>query len=318
MLRVRLLDAPDGRPEILALRALKLGDLLVAVPALHAVRRSNPEHRLVLAVPPWLDEIVDLVDGVHALLPTPGLDHPLAVEPGRIDTAINLHGCGPESNGLLEAIGARRRIGHKAKGWNGPRWVDGIHERVRWARLVEAHGMPADPDEVWLLQPGETPRPGAAVVHVGAFYGSRRWPTERFAEVAKWLDREGLETILTGSVAERPRALEVAARAGLPDARVAAGTGSLRELAAVIAGARIVISADTGAAHLASAYATPSVVLFGPASPGEWGPPPGPHTVLTDSGLRRGDTFGADPDPALLAVTADQVIAAARALLAEA
>ena len=41
-----------------------------------------------------------------------------------------------------------------------------------------------------------------------------------------------------------------------------------------------------------------------------WGPPPGPHTVLTDASLRLGDTFAADPDPALLAVSADDVLSA--------
>ena len=65
-----------------------------------------------------------------------------------------------------------------------------------------------------------------------------------------------------------------------------------------------------GAAHLASAYGTPSVVLFGPAPPEIWGPPPGPHIVLTRAELRRGDTFAHRPDPALLAVTVQDVLAA--------
>lgn len=315
--RVRLIAEPDGRPEILALRALKLGDLLVAVPALHAIRRAYPGHRLVLAVPGWLDPIVDLVAGVGALLPTAGLDHPLSIEHGRIDVAVNLHGRGPESDGLLDAIGARQVLGHRGRGRAGPEWVDGIHERVRWARLASAHGMPADPDEVWLEHPGNSDSDGAAVVHVGAFYGSRQWPAERFARVAAALDRVGLEVLLTGSGRERDRALEVAGQAGLPERQVLAGQSTLRQLAAVIAGARVVISADTGAAHLASAYAVPSVVLFGPAPPGEWGPPPGPHIVLTNESVRKGDTFGSEPDPALLAVSADDVLKATASLLGE-
>lgn len=316
--RVRLIADPDGTPELLALRALKLGDLLVAVPALHAIRRAHPEHRLVLAVPPWLDPIVDLVTGVDALLPAPGLDHPLAIEPGRIDTVVNLHGSGPESNSLLEALRPRRRLGHRGPGWEGPEWVDGMHERERWARLVTEHGMPADPHEVWLQHPGASVNDGAAVVHVGAFYGSRQWPPQRFAQVAQALDAAGLDVVLTGSAGERDRALEVARLAGLAEGSVLAGRSTLRELAAVIAAARVVVSADTGAAHLASAYAVPSVVLFGPAPPAEWGPPPGPHIVLTDESLRRGDTFGEEPDPALLAVTAAAVLEGVSALLATA
>jgi hypothetical protein len=46
----------------------------------------------------------------------------------------------------------------------------------------------------------------------------------------------------------------------------------------------------------------------------EWGPPPGPHIVLTDASVRVGETFAAEPDPALLAVIPDQVLAAAARL----
>lgn len=98
---------------------------------------------------------------------------------------------------------------------------------------------------------------------------------------------------------------------------VLAGRQSLDQLAAVVADARAVVSVDTGAAHLATAYARPSVVLFGPAPPEEWGPPSdGRHVVLTDARLRRGDAFSDAPDPALLAVRSRDVLAALRDLLA--
>jgi ADP-heptose:LPS heptosyltransferase len=101
----------------------------------------------------------------------------------------------------------------------------------------------------------------------------------------------------------------VAARAGLPEGSVVAGHLDLTGFAALVAAARLVITADTGAAHLASAYRTPSVVVFGPAPPEEWGPPGGgPHIVLTRAELRRGDAFADEPDPALLAVSAREVI----------
>lgn len=318
----------DHPPVLLALRALKLGDLLVAVPALHAVRRHRPDHHLVLAVPGWLEPVVDLVDGVDALLPTPGLDAPLPLGPGSVDTVLNLHGNGPESRGMLDALDAPHRLGHRwpphgtrpalgagepgAPSWDGPEWQDGMLERARWARLVTAHGMPADPDEVWLRDPGPTDRPGATVVHVGAFYGSRAWPVERFAAVARALADDGADVVLTGGTADVPRATEVARLAGLDDHHLLAGRTGLREVAALVAAADLVVSVDTGVAHLASAFATPSVVIFGPAPVEEWGPPPGPHVVLTDARLRRGDTFGDEPDPALLAVTAADVLDAAR------
>jgi ADP-heptose:LPS heptosyltransferase len=314
---VEILDQPDGRPELLALRALKLGDLLVAVPALHGIRRACPDHRLVLAVPQWLEPIVDLVGGVDALLPTPGLDDPLPLPPGRVDIAVNLHGNGAESRSLLERLVPRRRVGHRSPAWDGPEWQDGILERERWARLVTAHGMPADPEDVALLAPPRpSVAPGCVVVHVGAFYGSRQWPVDRFAQVVRELTAAGERVILTGSQSERARALETAGQAGLTDDAVQAGVLGLGEFAALVAEARLVVTADTGAAHLASAYVRPSVVIFGPAPPEEWGPPAsGPHIVLTDASLRRGDAFGSEPDPALLAVTPADVMGAVAQLL---
>lgn len=299
-------------PELLVLRALKLGDLLVAVPAIHAVRRARPEHRLILAVPGWLRPIVDLIGGVDELHPTPGLNEPLAIAPGHINTAINMHGNGPESRGVIAALQATHVIAH---GGRDPAWIDGILERQRWVRLVEAFGMPGDLDDVAINRP-EVPAavPGGVVVHVGAFYGSRQWPIERFAAVCRALLGDGRPVVLTGSEAERQRAVAVAHLAGLPSEAVQAGRMGLAEFAAQIAGASLVISADTGAAHLASAYGTPSVVIFGPAPPEEWGPPPGPHIVLTDPQLRRGETFSSDPDPALLAVSPADVMAAIKDL----
>lgn len=313
---MKILDEPDGRPELVTLRALKLGDLLVAVPALRAVRRSHPEHRLVLAVPDWLDEVVDLVEGVDALLPTRGLGDPLPLSPGRVETVVDLHG-GPDARRVLDALAPRRRFGHRAPGWDGPEWQDGMLERARWARLVTAHAMPADPDDVGLLPPRlPNPVPEAVVVHVGAFYGCRQWPVDRFARVAVKLTAAGERVVVTGGAADRPRALAVAKQAGLPDSAVLAGVIGLGEFASLVAGARLVVTVDTGAAHVASAYAIPSVVIFGPAPVEEWGPPTsGPHVVLTDARLRLGDTFGSVPDPALLAVSAGDVLAASTLLL---
>jgi ADP-heptose:LPS heptosyltransferase len=203
-------------------------------------------------------------------------------------------------------------VQHAKPGEPGLPWLDGIHERVRWARLVSAFGMPADPDEVAIAVPATPSRaPGAAVVHVGAFYGSRQWPVERFGAVARALAERGHEVVFSGSAAERDRAIAVAAAGGFPEQTVLAGRIALDEFAALVAGASLVVTADTGAAHLASAYRIPSVVIFGPAPPEEWGPPAaGPHIVLTDPSLRVGDSFGVEPDPALLAVTVGDVLAA--------
>jgi ADP-heptose:LPS heptosyltransferase len=304
----------DGRPVLLVLRALKLGDLLVAVPALRALRRAYPRHRLLYAAQNWLDDGLALVGG-YELLPTHGLDEPLPLRPGTVDVAVNLHGRGPESQGRVEALRANRTISHGSGRAPGPPWLEGIHERERWTRLLTWHGIDADPQELSLSPPGvPTHLPGATVIHVGAAYGSRLWPSERFAAVAAELRQRGHSIVFTGGSTERHRALDVARQSGTGAGSVLAGRQSLGQFASLIAAARLVVTADTGAAHLASAFGRPSVVLFGPATPEEWGPPPGPHIVLTKPELRRGDTFAREPDPALLGVSVQEVLEAVREL----
>ncbi|MBF6443294.1 glycosyltransferase family 9 protein [Nocardia farcinica] len=310
------MPASPDRPRAVALRALKLGDLLVAVPALHALRRALPEHRISLAATGWLAPIVPLLDAVDDFVPLTGLvPFTLDTPP---DVAVNLHGAGPPSTTILDALTPRRRIGHAGGGWPGPDWHDDLPERHRWCRMVRAHGIPADPEEVWLAEPAvPSPRPGATLVHPGGRYGAKRWPPERFSAVARALADRGHEVVVTGGQGERALGADVVARAGLPPTALLADHTDLPELAALVAEAALIVCGDTGIAHLSYAYATPSVVLFGPAPAAVWGPPrEGPHRALSHDDLRRGDTFGADPDPALLAVTVDEVLAAVDQVLA--
>jgi ADP-heptose:LPS heptosyltransferase len=313
----------ESTPRIVVLRALNLGDLLVAVPALRAIRRHWPRHRIVLATSGWLAPIVALADSVDELLPTNGLQPLDGGDRGDRGTArpwlaINLHGRGPQSNAVLDALEPMHRMGHGGYGWNGPPWADDLHERHRWCRMLHAHGVPADPADLGLRSPLVlSPAPGAVVVHPGAGYGSRHWPPARYAAVASVLARQGHRVVVTGSPAERPMAASVVRRAGLPSNSLLAGRTPLAQLAALVADARLVICADTGVAHLSYAYGTPSVVLFGPSSTRNWGPPAsGPHVALCREELRRGDPFATDPDPALLGIDPTVVVDAVQRLLA--
>jgi ADP-heptose:LPS heptosyltransferase len=88
-----------------------------------------------------------------------------------------------------------------------------------------------------------------------------------------------------------------------------------------VAAARVVVSGDTGVAHLATAYRRPSVVLFGPVSPALWGPPlrtgeRGPQHVVLWHGDGTGDPWGTELDPALARIPFDEVTAALDRLLA--
>jgi ADP-heptose:LPS heptosyltransferase len=110
-----------------------------------------------------------------------------------------------------------------------------------------------------------------AVLHTGAAIEERRWPTEKFAAVGRLLARHSIVPVLTGTEAERAIAEETADLIG-PEARVVAGSLSLGGVAAMLAGARGVITNDTGISHLSAALDVPSVVVFTGSDPRRWAP----------------------------------------------
>ncbi len=122
--------------------------------------------------------------------------------------------------------------------------------------------------------------------------------------------------MVTGTRAEARLVADVVQGAGLGRHADLSGRTDLAHLS-LVADARLVVSGDTGVAHIASAYARPSVVLFGPASPRIWGPPGRPQHFAVWHGSRERDVLTDVPDPALLAVTVDEVLdAATRAVAA--
>ena len=302
------------RPLLVMLRPLGLGDLLTAIPAMRAVACAFPDHERVLAAPFVIAPLamhsgaIDRVIDVEPLRPLP----PECDEP---EIAIDLHGRGPASHRVLLATRPRRLIAFANPDVPGterfPAWVDGEHEVARWCRLLSQSGIPADPSDLDLDPPPNTPPSfavGSAVIHPGAAYPARRWPSDRWARVAAAL---GPRVVITGTAAERELALKVGRAAGLPDQRIVAGCTDLIGLAAIVAAASLVISTDTGIAHLATALRTPSVVLFGPTPPSRWGPPPDRpwHRVIWKG--RSGDPNAMSTDPGLLAICEDEVIDAA-------
>jgi ADP-heptose:LPS heptosyltransferase len=300
------------------LRPLGLGDLLTGVPAIRAVRAAVPEHRLVLATTTALEPLASLVDAVDEVLPARELE-PLDWSDPPPELAVDLHGKGPASHVVVADLGPRRLLTFDSPGYPGPTWYPDEHEVRRWCRLVsEGLGVAADPDALDLAVPDVTPPApaGVALVHPGAAFPGRRWPADRFAAVARHLAAAGLDVRITGGPAEVPLARTVAEGAGLEEDAVLAGRTTTLELAAVVAGARVVVSGDTGMAHLATAYRRPSVVLFGPVSPALWGPPPRPQHVVLWHGDGTGDPWGAELDPALGEVTVEEVTAALDDLLA--
>ena len=299
------------RPVLLVLRALGLGDLLTSVPAIRGLRRAYQRHELVLAAPAVLGPIVELMGGVDRLVDTQPLQSPSV---RGADVAVNLHGRGPESHRCLLRTKPKTLIAfeHPAvpRSSGSPAWSREEHEVARWCRLLTEHSIACDPGDLSLKAPGGAgDLVGATLVHPGAGSGARRWPAERWAKVTRTLALEGHRVVITGSAAERELAFCVAEGAR-ERVEVLAGSTGLGALARIVAAARLVVSGDTGIAHLAVAYGTPSLTLFGPTPPALWGPPPdrSQHRVLWKGG--RGDPRAARPDPSLMSIQTTDVLEA--------
>jgi ADP-heptose:LPS heptosyltransferase len=300
--------------RVLVYRALGLGDFLTAVPAYRAIRRAFPAYDVSLAAPEPLRPLARLTGAVDTFVCTAELAGPHWDGPPPA-VAVNLHGRGPQSHRLLHAMSPGRLVAFARPdlGLAGPEWRAEEHEVSRWCRLLSESGVPSDPADLELDVPTEPPlQRGVTVVHPGAADPARRWPAERFAAVARDLDRAGHRVVVTGVEAERPLARTVAAAAGLPAGRVLAGAMDHAQLAALVAAARLVVCGDTGLAHLATAYRVPSVLLFGPMSPAQWGPPPGrqQHRVLwhAERAVERAPLCG--PHPGLSAIGVPEVLTA--------
>lgn len=306
-----------GLPRLVALRALGLGDLLTGVPALRALRRAFPRHHRVLVTPAWLTPLVRLLgDAVDTVVDVDFRTRvrTLPAELHAPDVAVNLHGSGPQSRAALGALDPDWLISWRDPDAapHAPPWRDDEHERARWCRLLAESGIPADAGD-YLIDPPTDRVPaeltGVTIVHPGAAAVARRWPVERWARVARHVRLHGGDVLITGGAGEAGLGAQVAERAGIDPRWVVAGHTDVEELTALVAAAGRVVCGDTGVAHLATALATPSVVLFGPTAPARWGPPRDDRHIALWAG-RTGDPHADHADPGLLAITVDDVISA--------
>jgi heptosyltransferase-1 len=150
------------------------------------------------------------------------------------------------------------------------------------------------------------------LLNPGAGWGSKQWPAERYGQVAKRLAQNGLKVLVNAGPGEEE----------LVEAVEAAGSGacktvrcSIAELIAFTRHARLFIGGDTGPMHLAAALGIPVVAIFGPTNPARNGPFGTRSIVLRDPSSATTLSRRAAPDPGLLEIDVDQVVAAARELL---
>lgn len=310
------------RPRLLILRALGLGDFFTGLPALRALKASFPGHQRILAAPEQLIGLAEITGSVDAVVPAAPLE-PLPGFLSGAEVAVNLHGRGPQSHRVILDLRPERLIcfehAEVPETLGSPKWRPDEHEVERWCRLLQESGIPADPSRLELVPPLLTALAdrGTTICHPGAASEARRWPIERWAQVAQYEADSGRRVIITGDSSERPFCLRLADMAGLGPSCVYAGLTDLTELASLVAGAGRLVAGDTGVAHLATAVGTPSVLLFGPTPPALWGPPSNrsAHKVIWKG--RSGDPHGTSPDPGLMAITAQEVLEALSTLPAK-
>ncbi|MGD9906458.1 MAG: lipopolysaccharide heptosyltransferase II [Vicinamibacterales bacterium] len=288
---------PEAPGRIVVAAPNWLGDAVMGLPAVRAVRAFAPDAHLAVAARPGvaaLYAMVPEVDGVVPLAPRAPITRPavwradaarLAAE--RFDLAILL------PNSFLSAWTAARagipeRWGYAAQG----------RARLLTRRVRRPRGLPHQADyyltltaaldlpEVARVAPVAVPaaaRAAAAALlggggpHVvmapGAAYGrAKQWPPERFAELAALLWRRGgLATVIVGAGADHAASRELQDALGAVDGGRAAqaamidlvGRTDLATLAAVLERARAVVANDSGAMHLAGAVGAPVVAVFG-------------------------------------------------------
>lgn len=291
--------------RIAIFRALQLGDMLEAIPALRAIRSGFPQAEVTLIGLPWASILTRrfpaYLDRFVPFAGYPGLVE-MEADPERsarfieeqraysYDLVIQMHGSGSISNRFVRAIAKRLTAGYyqgeapSCLTFAAP-YPDDAPEVLRnlgLARLLDCPNCSprlefplsledrAEADA--LIQ--RAPRSGGPLIglHVGARPPARRWPTASFSALADALaQREAARILLTGGPGEERTAREVEARMREPCINLA-GQTSLGGLAALIRSLDLFITNDTGPAHLAYALDVPSITLFGPAEYTRWAP----------------------------------------------
>src|SRR5437762_13450034 len=273
-----------------------VGDAVVAIPAMKAVRERFPDAEITLLVRPWVASLFSsapFIDKVWSETKPSGVGDwtriTRNIRARRFDLALLLPNSF-ESALMMFLGGVPRRVGYAtdarrwmltnsiAPGKSGPSGNASrhqVHDYLDLAKVLSAGTdrpsieIRATPDERTnareLLRSNGIPD-GAPflVLNPGAAYGSaKRWHEDRFADVADILAHElGLQVAFIGSQAERPIADQIRDRMKTA-AAVLHGKTSLETLIGVLAESSLMITNDSGPMHIAAALGVPTVAVFG-------------------------------------------------------
>lgn len=174
--------------------------------------------------------------------------------------------------------------------------------------------LPCDPAaEAWAQ--AEIARLGVgnfAMLTPGAGWAGKQWPAERFGQVARALAAHNLKTLVNTGPGEEALASSVVEASGGSAVPVRC---TIAQLIALTRRARIFLGGDTGPLHLAAALGIPVVAMFGPTDPARTGPFGTQAVVLRHPESMTTFSHHPQPDEALLKISAEEVIGAARYLL---
>lgn len=152
-----------------------------------------------------------------------------------------------------------------------------------------------------------------AILNPGAGWGAKRWPAERYARVARALADQGMRSILNYGPGEEGLALAAETASG---GAASAFKTSITELIALTRRAKLFIGGDTGPLHLAAALRVPVVGIYGPTDPARNGPYGTRSVVLRSATSTTSHKRVPEPDEGMLEISVDDVVNAARRLLA--
>lgn len=335
-----LKDLPRGA-EVLIIRLRSLGDVVLLTPALTALNSWRPDLRLCVLVEPALAPVLEGNPAVAEILQMGGfLSTAAKLRRHQFPAVYNQH-AGPTSALLSAAIGAPKRVCWTRRQFSFvynvlvPDPGDKIHTVAHRLEQFYATGLPRcpiPPARVYpqpdassavarkLVENGIAPGARYAVIHPGAKYFTKRWTLDNFIALAEWLKRErGIAPVFSTGAAEKEIADELHQKCGREFAIL--DSLSLRELIALVSGARIFIGNDSGPAHLAAAAACPVIAIFGSSSSVHWAPWRTAHRVVQNDfpcNPCAGDRCYAFSEPqCIMSVTQGQVRAACDSLLAE-